>query len=148
MALACGETPAETSPSNRELPLAEEPLREGTSALRVGRIYLSEYDSAIVETPSAARRGEPVNVSVTTYGGGCVSADTTVATVSGLRAVVVPYQRQYQPPASGACTLALRIERRTVPLIFATSGIAVVRVVGRSSRDDELIAVERRLTVQ
>ncbi len=147
-ALACGTAPTESPVSTSELPLAEEPLRAGATALRVGRIQMSGSDTAVIQLPSTVRRNEPVDVYVTTYGGGCIGPDTTVANVSGLRATIVPYQREYRPLPTGACTMELRVERRAVRLVFATAGIAVVRVVGRVTPDDSLVAVERRLTVQ
>lgn len=146
--LACGATPTETPASRLELPLAEEPLRVGKSVLRVARIRMQGSDSIIVELPARVRRGEPADVYVTTYGGGCVGRDTTIANVLGQRALIVPYQREYQPPSNGGCTAELRLERRPVRLVFATSGDAVVRVIGRVWPDTGLVAVERRLTVQ
>jgi hypothetical protein len=144
-ALACGATPTESIVTPSELPLAEEPLRAGVNALRVGRIQL---EGPVVKLPSNVRRNEPVDAYVTTYGGGCISSDTTVANVAALRATIVPYQREYRPLPNGACTMELRVERRAVRLVFATAGIAVIRVVGRVSPDDSLVAIERRLTVQ
>lgn len=144
-ALACGTTPTESPVSTSELPLAEEPLRAGVAALRVGRIQL---EGPVVELPSNVRRNEPVDAYVTTYGGGCIGPDTTVANVVGLRATIVPYQRKYRPLPTGACTMELRVERRAVRLVFAASGNAVVRVIGRVSPDDSLVSVERRLSVQ
>lgn len=144
----CETTPTELDASSSELPLAEQPVRVGESARRVARLAMTGSDSILVELPDEVFRAQPVDVRVTTYGGGCINPDTTVSRVRGNRALIVPYQREYRPPAGGGCTKELLVERRTVRLVFAQSGPAVVRVLGRVWPEQGVVAVERRLTVR
>ena len=76
----------------------EQPLpTPGSSALRVASVtYHGELP--LVDAPSTAVAGQPFEVAVTTYGGGCIGEDTTVVDVSGHGADIVPYQRIHQPP--------------------------------------------------
>lgn len=119
----------------------------GRAALRVAHIDFYS-DPVVVEVPGAATAGTPFTVAVTTYGGGCVSEDTTVVQVTGLHADVVPYQRVYRPGANEACTQELRITRREASVVFAAPGLATVRVIGRAAPDDGLVVVERQVAVR
>ena len=145
--VGCITHPTGVTLERSELPLAEQVLQPGSEARRVATIR--HYgDPAVVEVPWTARSGEPVEIHVTTYGGGCVREDTTVASVAGLSAEVVPYQRVYAPRSQEACTSELRITRRSVRLAFAAVGQAKIRVIGRAAPGDSLVAVERRLIVR
>lgn len=137
-----------TSPADSAALRLEQPApAPGQSALRVARI--AHYgDPVVVEVPESATAGSPLAVAVTTYGGGCVSEDTTVVQVDGLRADVVPYQRIYQPGVNGACTMELRVTRRMVSVVFASAGRATVRVIGRAKPGDSLVVVERGVLVR
>ena len=146
--LGCGALPTEVAVSAAELPIAEEVLREGAGALRVATIRQDGSDTTMLELPAVARRGEVTEMYLTTYAGGCIGRDTTVARVDGRRATIVPYQRVFVPPATVGCTRDLRFDRRTIRVTFATSGDAIVRVVGRVAPDRGLVAIERRLVVQ
>ena len=144
----CDASPTEVAASAAELPLAEGAPREGMSARRVATIRMNGTDTTLLELPAVARRGEVAELYLTTYGGGCIGRDTTVARVDGLRATIVPYQRAFVPPGIGACTDDLIRERRTIRVTFTTSGEALVRVVGRVWPDRGLVAIQRRLVVQ
>ena len=146
--VSCAGTPTEVAVSAADLPLAEDSAHVGRSALRVGAIRMSGADTTLLELPGVARRGEVAALYLTTYAGGCVGRDTTVTRVDGLRVDVVPYQRVFVPPAGGACTDNLVLERRTIRVTFATTGEAVIRVVGRVWPDRGLVAIQRRLVVQ
>ncbi len=130
-----------------DLPLAEQVPTAGLTARRVANVR-GYADGAVVNVPAAARAGEPVAVSVTTYGGGCISEDTTVVTVAGARADVVPYQRVYTPRANEACTDELRINPRQLRLTFAAPGAARVVVTGRASPGDSLVQIVRAVDVR
>ena len=144
----CDASPTEVAALTAELPLAEETPREGVSALRVGTIRMNGTDTTLLEVPAVARRGAVTELYLTTYAGGCIGRDTTIARVDGLRASIVPYQRVFVPPGGGACTRILILERRAIRVTFATSGEAIIRVVGRVSPDRGLVAIQRRLVVQ
>jgi len=143
--VACTDTTGPGDPSALAL---EQPLpAAGKSALRAGTILLY-HEPTVVEVPSSATAGTPFTVTVTTYGGGCISEDVTVVHVDGERADVVPYQRIYNPARNVVCTSELRITRRQASVTFASSGTAVVRVIGRAQPADTLMQVERTVLVR
>ena len=147
-AVACTHTTGPVDPSASALAL-EQPLPAAErSALRAGAI-LFFHDPTVVEVPSSATAGMPFTVTVTTYGGGCISEDTTVVKADGQRADVVPYQRIYNPgPNGGACPSELRITRRQASVVFDAPGSGVVRVIGRAMPGDTLMQVQRTVHVR
>jgi hypothetical protein len=118
--------------------------------LRVANVRLgTSADTLVVDMAPTVRVFEPLVVQFTTYGGGCIDADTTVAIVSGQLTTVIPYQRYFTPPNGGGCTRELILERRTVRLVFTSAGSATLRFIGRTSDlSGPLIAVERRVLVR
>jgi hypothetical protein len=140
-----------SQPTTRTLPLETPALRleqpmpaPGQSARRVANI--GGGDSVVV--PSVAHAGQPFQVTVTTYGGGCISEDTTVVAAEAHSADIVPFQRWYQPRQNEGCTMELRINKRQVALTFAQPGVAVVRVYGRGQPDGSLMTVVREVSVE
>jgi hypothetical protein len=105
-------------------------------------------DSAQVAVPSEARAGEPFQVALTTYGGGCIREDTTEVRVTGLVAEVTPYQLAPREGSSMDCTLELRFDRREVRVVFPERGAATVRIIGVSQPGDSAMRIERRVTVR
>ncbi len=143
---ACNGGPSEVVVAPTELPLPEGALENGVMTRRVG--VLRHYgDSLLFEAPSRAAVGVPIEVHVTTYGGGCLGQDTTVTNVNGLRATVVPYQRAPVDP-NVACTMELVLQRRLVRVTFQSAGLATLRVIGRDEPASRLFAVERRIEVR
>lgn len=126
----------------------EQPLpAPGASALRVASVQLYS-DPFRVQAPASAVAGQPFDVSVTTYGGGCIGEDTTLVEGRAHGADVVPYQRVYRPAANGGCTMELRITQRQVHVLIAESGEATIRVIGRTSPGDSLVSAERTVSVR
>ena len=146
---ACGHA-SSTGPMSGSLAALslEEPWPSPGHSARRGATVLFYSDPLTVSVPTRARAGEPFVVGVTTYGGGCISEDTTTVRLEGQRADVVPYQRVYAPPLNGACTLQLRVTRREVHVAFPSPGVATVRVTGRASPGDSVVQVERAVIVQ
>jgi len=100
-----------------------------------------------------AAAGRIVNVTVTTYGGGCHSEGETKVEVRGSVADVIPYD--YTALPGTACTQPLLSFEHDVVIPFATDGIATVRIHGidRSSRSGDnmrgtRIVVERTVRLQ
>lgn len=148
--LGCRATPTDVAVSAAELPIPEQPFQEGQRALRVANVRLgTSADTLLVDVAPTVRVGETLVVQFTTYGSGCIDADTTVAIVSGRLATVIPYQRYFTPPNGGGCTRELRFERRTVRLVFTSAGSATLRFIGRTSDLlGPLMAKERRVLVR
>lgn len=142
--LGCRDSVAPLPLDSPALALEQPIPAPGQSALRIASIG----DASGVEVPPVARTGIPLQVTVTTYGGGCISEDTTVVDVQPHSADVVPYQRWYQPKQDEGCTMELRIDRRAVQLVFDQPGIATVRVFGRGAPDGSVISVVRQVTVE
>lgn len=108
-------------------------------------IELGESDPVEVVVPAVVTRGVPFDVTVTTYGGGCIEEADTEVEVQGALAVVRPYQILVH---HDICTLELNITRRTVRVRLDTPGPGRVVVHGRSEASDQEITVERAVTVQ
>ena len=142
----CGAAPTELPVRASEVPLADRVAADGLSATRVGTLQFYA-DTVRIEMPDRANRGVPLDIYVSTYGGGCVGSDTTVTAVQGLRATVVPYQRVSTNP-NLACPSILLIDRRRARIVFETPGTATVRVIGREEPSGRLFAVERRIAVR
>lgn len=144
---ACSPTPTAPAHASPGLGLEQQPA-PGQSARHIAAI-LFYHDPIVIDVPASAHPGQPVDLAITTYGGGCISEDTTVVSTSGLLADVVPYQRVYTPkPPIEGCTMELRITRRLVPLVFSTPGVATVRVTGRAAPGDSLVQVLRAVVVR
>lgn len=122
------------------------PAAPGHTARRIATISFYR-DPPVVQLPASAHTGQPIELYVTTYGGGCIGEDTTVVAVNDLRTDVVPYQKIYTPRGNEGCTLELRITRRAVRLVFSKPGIAIVQVTGRAAPGDSLVQVKRALLV-
>lgn len=105
-------------------------------------------DTAGVEVPAATRVGQPTTVRFTSFSGGCVSRDSTEASVAGLTAEVRPYQRdprRLRPDL--ICTADLRLDNNVVELRFAKAGRATVRIVGLAQPGDHPFVLVRELEV-
>lgn len=104
------------------------------------------YDQpSVVEVPDTVRAGEDFQVSVRTYGGGCLSQDTTEVAVSGRLAQVVPYDLH---SGEGACPDVLRTFDHEAVVRFEEAGEAEVRIIGRREPESAMIAVVRSVVVE
>lgn len=103
-------------------------------------------DGPDIGVPATARVGEPIPITVTTYGGGCIREDTTIVVIDSLTAYVTPYQRI--PTAPETCTAELNTNRRSLLVAFAVRGRATVKIRGRAVPGDTVIGLLRRILVQ
>jgi hypothetical protein len=105
-------------------------------------------DTSAVELATSTRVGEATTVRFTSFSGGCISKDSTVADVAGLRAEVRPYRREpARIPSNTACPSILRVDDNVVEVRFAEPGRARVRIVGLARPGDRPFVLERDLTV-
>ena len=108
---------------------------------------LSFYsDSAQVTLPDTAKRLQPITVTITSYGGGCISQGETDVAVSDLQAEIRPYRYEVVGPGV-ICTLELRVFEHVATLQFAKSGTATVRVLGERQPGTDAIEVDRLIAV-
>jgi hypothetical protein len=114
-----------------------------------GPAVLAFYgDTTSVELAASTRVGEATAVRFTSFGGGCIRRDTTVAEVSGLSAEVRPYRLEpTEPPPNTACTSELRLDQNVVQLRFVQPGRARVRIVGLARPGNQPFVIERELQV-
>jgi len=106
-------------------------------------------DSAEVIAPSTVFVGEPFEVTVSTFGGGCTSFGETRLSVSGLTAEIRPYDSEVtHAPKNYGCTGELLILSHTVTLDFNRRGRALIWIYGRSQPDGELVAFAREVDVR
>ena len=84
--------------------------------------------------PATATAGEPFDVTVVTYGAGCIEKGETTVQVDGLQTAIRPYDVDTQP-ASGDCPAILRAHEHNASVTFAEAGEA--KVVFYGLREDE-----------
>ncbi|HEX9940329.1 MAG TPA: hypothetical protein VGB15_24560 [Longimicrobium sp.] len=108
-------------------------------------------DTAEVTVPDTVARGEPFQVRVVAFAGGCRQerAGTEVSR-AGQRAVITPYHYLRRSPV---CTDDLVFFPHDVTLRFDEPGVAVVQVRGAANRLDferetQWILIERRVVVR
>ena len=120
----------------------------GPDTIRGPAILAHYSDSAMVRMPGSAHVGVPVSITVTSFGGGCITQGDTEVTVRGLVAEVRPYRYEtVRLPPNAACTSELRIFEHTVSFQFSEPGEASVRIVGLRRPQDAPYILERELTV-
>ena len=145
VSLGCNQPTASTLPLTTPALSLEQPIpAAGQSALRVASIG----DANGVAVPSLAHAGVPLQVTVTTYSGGCITEDTTVVAMETHSADIVPFQHWYQPKQNEGCTMELRVNKRQVELVFTQPGVASVRIYGRGQPDGGVITVVREVRVE
>jgi hypothetical protein len=106
-------------------------------------------DAVVVAVPSTVARGVDFDVTVRTYGGGCVDQGDTEVTLSGADAEVRPFDIfVVEMPGGYGCTDILKLFTHRATLRFTQAGTATVRIRGRAEPGGEIIVVERQVSVQ
>lgn len=102
-------------------------------------------DPVVIAVPDTVQAGAAFEVSVRTYGGGCITKGDTETQVEGLTAEVRPYDLH-----SGAevCTDELRIFDHRATLAFEQAGLAEVRFHGREMPADSVVTIVRSVVVE
>lgn len=94
-----------------------------------------------VEHPAQVRVGEPLRVTVRSFGGGCEAAGGADGWVEDLEAEIRPWDYTHVPEGPAGmdyiCTVPLNIFKRAVPLVFDQAGTATIRVHGIRSHARE-----------
>ena len=106
-------------------------------------------DPLVLGVPDTVVQATPFEVTVRTYGGGCIDQGDTEVSVTGRSAALRPYDIfvTYLPP-NHACTDDLRLYTHRAVLRFEQTGSATVTVHGRARPGDSVIAVQRSVHVQ
>lgn len=106
---------------------------------------ISYYNQPIeIAVPAAAAAGVPFEVSVRTYGGGCITPNGTDVQADGLVADVTPYDDHSD---SDICADVLGLFDHTATLTFASPGTALIRFHGMEHPGDRQIVVERSVRI-
>lgn len=107
------------------------------------------HDQTLVEIPSHVTSGVDFDISVRTFGGGCIAQGDTEISISGRSAEVRPYDVFVtRLPANMACTDDLRFYLHRARLRFAEPGLATVRIRGRERPGDRVVVVEQTVVVR
>jgi hypothetical protein len=148
--LACGRSQTRVAGQDIALSHKDEAPREGKTVRRVGVMWsLSGDTTTLVDVPAHTRANEATPVRVEVASGGCSGRDTTMVSVDGLVATVVPYQKVFTPvPPDGACAAYLAADSRTVRVTFLARGLGRVRIVYRQGDRGPLTMTERSITVE
>lgn len=86
-------------------------------------------DPIVVAVPDTVQRGAPFEVSVATYGGGCMWIGPTKTMIWGNTIVVAPYDSTLVGK-DAVCTLELKTFPHTVTLAWPSSGEVTVAIHG------------------
>jgi hypothetical protein len=98
-------------------------------------------DPLRVEVVPPLMHGQPFAVNVRTYGGGCVSLESTEVELEGDLATITPYNHR----RLGTCTADLRHIGHVAEIKFETPGMKAIRVIGRKHtgpQPDQLVGHE------
>jgi len=105
-------------------------------------------DTSAVQLAPSIRVGETTTVRFTSFSGGCISQDSTVTDIAGLRAEIRPYKREpARLPPNTACPAILRVDQNVAEVRFSEPGPARVRIVGLARPGDAPMVLERDLVV-
>ena len=85
-------------------------------------------DAPKVTIPAEGRRGQPIPVSIATYGGGCIQQGDTEVSATSSSAEIRPFD--IFPPPDAVCTADLRMIPHQVTVSFPLAGTATIRVHG------------------
>lgn len=99
----------------------------------------------VVEVPDTVDAGEPFEVSVRTYGGGCLTKGDTEVEIRGRRVDVVPYDVH---SGENICTDNLAVFDHRVTVTIAEPGPAEVRIRGNEMPADKEVVVTREVVVE
>jgi hypothetical protein len=100
------------------------------SVIEPGRLEFYDYQP-MIDVPSSATSGVSINMTVRTYGGGCISFESTDVAVTHDGADVYVYDRRRIPGESEACTLDLVFIPHDAMLTFTTPGTKTIHIHGR-----------------
>lgn len=111
---------------------------------RLGVIAFYE-DPVVTEVPDTVQVGVGFEVSVRTYGGGCISEDGTDVHVEDLVVNVRPYDVH---SGANVCTDELRLFDHRTTLTLTEPGLAEIRFHGKEMPGDSMLTVARSIVVQ
>ena len=94
--------------------------------------------------PATVARNATFDVEFMTYGGGCLEAARNRVVTAGMEVDIYSTQRDM---SSVACPDILRFETNRVTLTLPATGTAVVRVHGKREPGNEVLVLERQVTV-
>jgi hypothetical protein len=114
-------------------------------AERVPGVISFYGESELAEVPESAVAGEPFEVMVVTFGGGCITQDGTEVDVSGLEVDVRPYDLE---SGGEVCTAELRLFEHRATVTVAVPGTAEVRFHGVRRPEDEPYVITREIEVR
>jgi hypothetical protein len=107
------------------------------------------HDPIVVHAPETASVSTPFDITVRTYGDGCIDEGDTEVSVSGLTADIRPFDHFVTYlPARYACPDILHFYTHRAAIQFDQAGIATITVHGRIRPGDGAIAVQRSVHVQ
>ncbi len=102
-----------------------------------------------ITVPGSVVAGTPFEITVNTYGNGCVGLGETRVTVTGLTAEIEPFDWVVTPHPGAFCTDELNRFSHVATVEFVEKGTATLRVRGsRGEPGGEVVEVERSIAVR
>lgn len=123
------------------------PLEQLGTGERLGIIKYEDHP-VVVNVPGTAEVGEPLTVSVVSWGVEvCLRKGRTSVTESGSLAVVVVIDSMPQLPPGSVCILRIDRFDHEATIVFSEAGRAIVEIRGREWPSNEPYNVRRRVLV-
>jgi hypothetical protein len=106
-------------------------------------------DPVSIYLPQVVSRAQPFEVSVRTYGGGCVKQGDTEFQVTDMSVTIQPFDSfVVSMPSNYACVDIIRLFSHKVLLTFEDTGVARISVRGRKEPGGDVITVTRSINVE
>jgi hypothetical protein len=102
-------------------------------------------EPVVIEVPDTVAQGQPFSVGVRTYGNGCVSVGRTEVMVTGLQAVVTPYDTH---GGGEICPDILRRFDHETTITLDQAGTGAVRFRGLREPEDTITTEVRTVHVR
>lgn len=118
---------------------------EVTEVKRIGTIVHYE-DPLLITTPDTVTAGDPFEVVVRTYGGGCVEKGEVAVQQEGLSVDVTPWDLVREGEGLNCPDVLGMFDHRAV-LTLPTARTAEIRFHGREAPADSLLVVTRSVVV-
>ena len=109
------------------------------------QLHFYDHEPSLT-VPTTVARNALFDVEFITYGGGCLETARNRVVTAGMEVDIYSTQRDMSSGVA-ACPDILRFETNRVTLTLTGTGTAVIRVHGKREPGNEILVLERQVTV-
>jgi hypothetical protein len=132
LAAACGSNPFEEEGPGQVLPA----------------VIKFEDKPVVINVPETAEVGEPVTVSVITWGARCLTKGETRVTDSGHSVLIEPFDSVPYVPPDASCPSSIYTIDHEATVVFSEQGLVFIYFRGRAAPENKPYATRRRIFVR